>query len=72
MAVTLSDGRVVRNLTQDEYAATYAEGTPEEIPSDQLEVAELFADAIQPRDPVDPTDLGPAPVVGEVDDAGQS
>lgn len=27
-AVTMPDGRVVRNLTDDEYAATYAEGTP--------------------------------------------
>lgn len=32
--VTVADGRVVRNLTAGEYAATYAEGEPHSIPPD--------------------------------------
>jgi hypothetical protein len=41
--ITLGDGRVVRNLTPEEYAATYADGTPHAIPGDVL--AEVEAEA---------------------------
>ena len=40
-AVQMPDGRLVRNLTPEEYAATYAEGTPcRSIPDDVLARAE--------------------------------
>lgn len=29
--VTLEDGRVVRNLSAEEYAATYVDGTPHNV-----------------------------------------
>lgn len=34
--VTLPDGRVIRNLTVEEYNATYAEGTTHGVPADVL------------------------------------
>lgn len=42
-AVVMPDGRVVRNLSAAEYAATWAGGTVHEIPSDVL--AQAKADA---------------------------
>lgn len=41
--VTTDDGRVIRNLTAEEYAATYADGEPHSIPADVL--ADLEAEA---------------------------
>lgn len=38
-AVTLPDGRVIRNLSDEEYAATYADGEPHGIPADALAAA---------------------------------
>lgn len=41
--VVTEDGRVVRNLSAEEYAATYADGEPHSIPADVL--ADLEAEA---------------------------
>src|SRR4051794_39095977 len=41
--VVTEDGRIVRNLSAEEYAATYADGEPHAIPADVL--AELEAEA---------------------------
>lgn len=35
-SVTLPDGREVKNLTAEEYDATYAEGEPHTIPDDVM------------------------------------
>jgi hypothetical protein len=40
---TREDGTEVRNLTAEEYAATYAQGTPHVIPQDVI--AKAVADA---------------------------
>jgi len=42
-ATTREDGTAVRNLTPDEYVASYADGTPHTIPPDVL--AKAVADA---------------------------
>lgn len=47
--VQMPDGRLVRNLTPDEYAATYSEGTPcHAIPDDVL--AQAVAAAVDPQE----------------------
>lgn len=45
-SVTMPDGRVVRNLTAVEYAASYADGEPHTIPAEVLAQAETDAAAI--------------------------
>ena len=37
--VVMPDGRVIHNLTDEQYDATYAEGEPHKIPDDVLAAA---------------------------------
>jgi hypothetical protein len=44
--VTMPDGRVIRDLTAEEYDATYSDGEPHGIPADVLAEAEADADQV--------------------------
>lgn len=47
-SVTLPDGREVKNLSADEYDATYAEGEPHTIPDDVMADALAKAKEMHP------------------------
>jgi hypothetical protein len=44
--VVMEDGRVIHNLTDEQYDATYAEGEPHTIPADVLDAAIARAEQI--------------------------
>lgn len=48
--VRMPDGRLIRDLTAQEYDATYSDGAPHTIPAEALELAELDAATVGAQD----------------------